>query len=218
MRNWIVFGVLFMLILISFMLFGDTFSKLFAEENMIQFFRDYGKYAWLIGILLLIADLFLPLPGTIIMSTMGFVYGPWIGGLLAVAGNFLSGMLAFFLCLALGEKGSKWILGDRDYTKGHQLFRERGGYIVALSRWLPILPEAISCIAGLNRMPVQNFVIALLCGSLPLGFIFAYIGYRGLDEPLLAIVVSAILPLVLWILAQFLLRKTIKQSRSYRQT
>jgi len=52
-------------------------------------------------------------------------------------------------------------------------------------------------------------VIALLCGSLPLGFAFAAIGHLGAERHEgLALVLSAALPLVLYALAaRVLLRK-----------
>ena len=65
-------------------------------------------------------------------------------------------------------------------TAGRQMVVSRiangGGWVVALSRALPILPEVISCTAGLVRMPFRKFTVALACGSAPMGFLFAAIG------------------------------------------
>lgn len=210
MRNLIVLGVLIALILISFIFYGAQIEAFFEGNNAIKFFDRYGNWAWLVAIALLIADLFLPLPGTIIMSALGFIYGPFWGGMLATLGNFLSGVLAYWLCRSIGKKGALWILGEKDFVKGHKLFNNRGGYIVSLSRWLPILPEAVSCMAGLNRMQFRKYWIALISGSLPLGFIFAYIGHYGSSEPALAITLSAILPLIIWIGVQYILRDILK--------
>ena len=74
-------------------------------------------------------------------------------------------------------------------------------------RWLPVLPEIVACMAGLNQMRLRDFMIGLVCGSIPLGFVFAYVGYTGLEHPYFAILVSALLPAVLWLIAQYLLRK-----------
>ncbi len=209
MRTWVVMGLLVTVIVISFLFYGDYFTSMFDQKNAVSFFEEYGKWAWMIAIGLLIADLFLPLPGTIIMSSLGLIYGPWIGGLLAVAGNFLSGMVAYYLCKSIGDKGARWILGSKDYQKGHELFDQKGGWIVALSRWLPILPEAVACMAGLNRMRTDKFVFALFCGSLPLGFIFAYIGHYGIEDPMVAVLASAILPAIFWLIAQYWLRRAV---------
>ena len=114
--------------------------------------------------LLLAADLFLPLPGTLIMSALGYVYGPVGGGLLATVGSFLGGTLGYGLCRLLGRGAARRLLGEKDLEKGERLFASVGGWIVVLSRWLPLVPEVVSCMAGLTRMPARSFLLALLCG------------------------------------------------------
>jgi len=210
MRNWIVFGVLATLIIIPFLIWGEWFMTIFSEEGAILLLENYGSWAWAIGMVLLIGDLFLPLPATLIMSALGYLYGPLWGGLLATFGSFLSGLLAYSLCRLLGRKGALWILGEKDLQKGEQLFAKKGGWIVAISRWLPVFPEIIACMAGLNQMKLGHFLIALACGSIPLGFVFAYIGYAGVEYPYLALLISAGLPPMLWLLAQYGLRRLAK--------
>lgn len=207
MRNWLVFGFLVMLIVIPFLIWGNWFTELFTSEEAIRKLEASGPWAWAVGIVLLIGDLFLPLPATIIMSALGYVYGPLWGGFIASLGSFLSGMLAYGLSRALGLKAALFILGEEDLAKGQRLFTKNGGWIVAISRWLPVLPEAIACMAGLNQMPFRKFVLALACGSLPLGFVFAYIGAAGIAHPRFALLISALLPLLLWFAANRILRK-----------
>jgi uncharacterized membrane protein YdjX (TVP38/TMEM64 family) len=210
MRNWLVFGSLAILIIIPFLIWGDWFMTLFSEEGAVELFRQYGPWAWAVAFLLLIGDLFLPLPATVIMSVLGYLYGPVVGGLLAATGSFLSGLLAYTLCRSLGRKGALWILGEKELEKGQRTFNNSGGWIVAISRWLPVLPEVVACMAGLNRMDWRKFIIALACGSLPLGFVFAYIGYQGVARPMLALVISAGLPPVLWLTAQYYIKRRLR--------
>jgi uncharacterized membrane protein YdjX (TVP38/TMEM64 family) len=207
MRNWIVFLALATLIIVPFLIWGEWFMQIFSEEGAVLILGKYGVWAWAVGLVLLIGDLFLPLPATIIMSALGYIYGPVWGGLLATLGSFLSGLLAYGLCRLLGRQGALWILGEKDLEKGERVFSKNGGWIVAISRWLPVLPEAVACMAGLNRMKPLPFILALACGSVPLGFVFAYIGHAGVTHPYLALVVSAGLPPVLWLLAQYGLRR-----------
>jgi 1-hydroxy-2-methyl-2-(E)-butenyl 4-diphosphate synthase len=86
------------------------------------------------------------------------------------------------------------------------LFEKHGGWLVALSRSLPVLPEAIACLAGLVRMPWRPFLISLVCGTLPLGFAFAAIGALGVSSPTMALVLSAVVPVGLWLLARRMLK------------
>jgi uncharacterized membrane protein YdjX (TVP38/TMEM64 family) len=47
-------------------------------------------------------------------------------------------------------------------------------------------------------MPFRRFLIALACGSLPMGFLFAFIGSAGRSEPSWAIGFSLLIPAILW--------------------
>jgi uncharacterized membrane protein YdjX (TVP38/TMEM64 family) len=78
---------------------------------------------------------------------------------------------------------------------------------VAGSRCIPILPEAIACLAGLHRMPFRTFLLALLCGGVPTGFLFAAIGALGQSEPAWALALSVVVPVLLWLVARRWLRR-----------
>jgi uncharacterized membrane protein YdjX (TVP38/TMEM64 family) len=136
------------------------------------------------------------------MSALGFVYGPWWGGTLAAGGSWLAGLLAYGLCRALGPRIAVRLVGARDLERGQRLFASVGGWLVAWSRWLPVLQETIACMAGLTRMPFATFAVALACGSVPMGFAFAAIGHAGVENPALAIGLSAALPPVLWLISR----------------
>jgi uncharacterized membrane protein YdjX (TVP38/TMEM64 family) len=65
-----------------------------------------------------------------------------------------------------------------------------------------VLPEVMACMAGLTRMPAKDFHVALACGSLPLGFVFAYVGYTGVEHPVLAVALSAGVPVVIYLMVR----------------
>jgi membrane protein DedA with SNARE-associated domain len=94
------------------------------------------------------------------------------------------------------------LLSAGDLAAAETLFARSGGWMVALSRWLPVLPEAIACMAGLARMPAGRFSLALLCGSAPLGFAVAALGHAGSDRPFLTLALCALLPLPIWLIAR----------------
>jgi uncharacterized membrane protein YdjX (TVP38/TMEM64 family) len=147
-------------------------------------------------------DVVLPIPGTVVMSALGWIYGAMIGGLVAAMGSVSAGVLAYGVCRVMGERTARRLLGDHDYEKGRLLFARGGGWMVALSRALPILPEAVACTAGLVRMPFGRFLVSLVCGSIPVGFLFAWIGAGGREAPAWALVFSLVVPAILWGLAR----------------
>ena len=161
MRLIFLFIGLVVLVLIPFFIWGDTLMTFFSWEQSLDWLNGYGNWAWAVAILLLIADLFLPIPATVIMAALGFIYGPWIGGLISAAGSFASGLLAYWLCRLVGDNAATRLLGKKEYERGKKISSKMGGWVVALSRWLPVFPEVVACMAGLTHMPANYFYLAL---------------------------------------------------------
>ena len=208
MRLFLIFLGLAAIVLVPFLIWGDWFESAFTGDALTVALHSWGRaWGWLAGILLLVGDLFLPVPGTAVMSGLGYLYGTLTGGAIAAAGSWLSGALAYWLCLRFGEKWAVRLMGAGGVENGRRLFTSHSGSLmVALSRCLPILPEVIACMAGLTRMPRAKFLTALACGSLPMGFVFAWIGDAGRDAPGLALALSAAIPLALYGIAAWVMR------------
>ncbi len=198
-----------LLVVLPFLVWGEGFETAFSVEGTTHWLRQQGAWAWAAGIGLLVADLFLPIPGTSVMAALGIVYGPLLGGVVAAVGSILSGLVGYGLCRALGQRAFRLIAGDAGVATARDVFHRQGGWIVALSRWLPVLPETVACLAGLARMRFAVFVAALACGSVPLGFTFATVGHLGAATPWLVLLASAAAPAVLW--AAFLLAQGEKR-------
>jgi len=71
MRLIFLFIGLVVLVLIPFFIWGDTLMAFFSWEQSLDWLNGYGNWAWAVAILLLIADLFLPIPATIIFMVHG---------------------------------------------------------------------------------------------------------------------------------------------------
>lgn len=198
-RFFAVFAGLAILFLIPFLIWGEVFITRYEGQGAQEWLEGYGSWAWAPGVVLLLLDLFLPIPATAVMAALGFLYGPILGGIISALGSMASGILAYSLCRVLGRNVAQRWLGEEELHRGERLFRRTGGWLVAVSRWLPLMPEVIACMAGLTRMPFRAFVLALACGSLPLGFTYAVIGHAGVDHPVLAVSLSALAPPLLWL-------------------
>jgi uncharacterized membrane protein YdjX (TVP38/TMEM64 family) len=207
-RLLILFLLLALLVIVPFLVWGDGIETWILAFSPDDWRRDYGSWVWAIGVLLLMGDLLLPIPATAVMTTLGILYGPLLGGFLSALGSFLAGSLGYGICRQFGRGVAVALLGERDLARGKQLFSRHGGWLIAFSRWLPVLPEVMACMAGLVRMPVKAFLSALACGAIPFGFTFAMLGHAGADRPLLAIGLSALIPLILWAITRPLLRAT----------
>jgi uncharacterized membrane protein YdjX (TVP38/TMEM64 family) len=187
---------------LPFALWGDHFEALWSGTGGAERLRSYGPWAWAIGLALLVGDLVLPVPSTAVMSALGYLYGPWWGGLLSAVGSFASGTIGYLGSRAWGKTWAQRLLGPGEIQRARSLFDKSGGWLVALSRCLPLMPEVVACLAGLSRMPSARFFLALACGAVPIGFVFALIGATGQNRPALALALSVIIPVLLWAMAQ----------------
>ena len=186
--------------MIPFLVMGERFEAQFTAEAARGWLAEYGmRWGWLAAMGLLVADLVLPVPATGVMSALGYVYGTWWGGLAGAAGSFLSGVVAYELCRAGGQRAADRLLGPADQERARRVFSGGlGGWMVALSRWMPLLPELTACMAGLTGMPRRRFLPALACGCVPMGLVFAAVGASGTERPMLAIGLSVLIPAVLY--------------------
>ncbi len=195
------------LVLGTWMIWGGGWDRHFSFSGSVRWLEGAGPWAWLAGILLLAGDLVLPVPGTVVISALGFIYGTMLGGAVAAVGLMVAGLLGYAAGRWFGQRFARRWLGDRDYERGRRLFENGGGWVVALSRALPILPEVVSCTAGLVGMPFWRFVVSLACGSVPMGFIFAAIGRSGREAPGWALGLSLAVPALLWLAAACVRRR-----------
>ncbi len=201
-----LFLVVGIVLLLPFLFWGETFTRWLDDDAGIEWLRGFGAWGWMVVIALLVADLFLPIPATPVMSAAGFLYGGWIGGLASAAGSFLAGQLGYWLCRRFGRGFAVRLAGENDLLRAENIFDRSGAWLVALSRSLPLLPEVVSCLAGLARMPPMKFTLALACGCLPMGFAYAAIGAAGQSRPGLALALSALVPALLWVFVQWRMR------------
>ena len=198
-RLFLIFLVLATMVIVPFLIWGSQVEESMSLENTVSWLRSTGNWAWAAGIGLLIIDLFLPILGTVVMSALGLVYGWFIGGLFSALGSIAAGLLAYGLAHKLGRKSVLWLTGESGLAEGERLFHgETGGWLVAFSRWMPVLPEVVACLAGITKMPFKRFFAALCTGCFPMGFIFAYIGETGNEQPVIAVILSAGLPPLIW--------------------
>lgn len=184
--------------LVPFAIWGEGLEAALAPGAAAEWMRGFGGWAWVAGVALIVSDILLPVPATAVMAALGIVYGPWIGGALAGSGSFLAGMAGYGLCRALGPRVARRLAGEEGLAQAEGLFARWGGWVVAASRWLPVLPETVAFLAGLARMRLARFAVALACGALPLGMTFAALGHLGADRPLLTMLVAALAPVALW--------------------
>ena len=86
-RLWLLVVAVLVFIILPFVFWGEVFERMFDLQGARQWLESLGPWAWLGGIALLVSDLVLPIPGTVVMSALGLRYGWFVGGLVSTAGR-----------------------------------------------------------------------------------------------------------------------------------
>ncbi len=194
----IIFALVFMFSLPALVCAGD-FEDQLSGKNLADTLRQAGGWAWAVGGGLIVADLLLPVPATAVMAALGLIYGPVIGGLIGAAASFAAGLIAYSTARLIGRRAAVFLAGERDLARAESFFLRAGGYAVAFTRPLPVLPEVVAVLAGLTRMNPALFLLSLACGSLPTGLIFGGIGSLAQTHAGWALLLALVVPLILWL-------------------
>jgi len=126
---------------------------------------------------LLAADVFLPIPSSLIMVLSGAAFGVWWGALLAFGGSIGGEWLGFELARRYGAGLSSRFVGDADEVRRMNAMLERNGAAaVVVTRALPVVMETMSVVAGLSTMPRRTFLVASALGTAPIVVVYAYAG------------------------------------------
>lgn len=189
------------------LILDDEIEAAVGGEAGLARLRACGPWAWLAGIGLIVSDLFLPVPATAVITALGMLYGPWLGGLLGGLGSTLAGLVGYAVGRWVGGPALRLFVGPEEMARLPRFFAAHGLWAIALSRWVPLLPEALCALAGVARMRILPFLAALACGSFAMGLAFGFLGGHYLDRPAAGLIVSALIPLAVWPLAHYFLRR-----------
>jgi uncharacterized membrane protein YdjX (TVP38/TMEM64 family) len=172
-RYWFLTGFLLGLFLILFFVFQALHIPLFSDPT--PWLKEAGPLAMLVGIGLLIADVLLPIPSSVIMVAHGALFGPIIGSLLSLVGCLGAVSFAFFL----GRRGDKVLermVTPPEKAKADALLARFGALAVLVTRPLPLLAETVALLAGASSMKWSRMLIAALLGSIPPSILYAFAG------------------------------------------
>ena len=135
-----------------------------------------GPGSAVIMISLLAADLFLPIPSSLIMVLSGAAFGVLWGSLFSLVGSIGGEWLGFELVRRYGRRASSKMVGDDELERLSRVFARHGAAVVVVTRALPVVMETMSVVAGLSKMKRTTFLIASLLGTAPIVVVYAYAG------------------------------------------
>jgi uncharacterized membrane protein YdjX (TVP38/TMEM64 family) len=134
-----------------------------------------------IGVGLLILDVLLPVPSTLVMTALGMIHGIWVGATLSLIGNVGAAAFGFWL----GRRSDGVLdrfLSDDDRIASSDFLNDWGEVGIILSRPIPILAESVAMLAGTSpAITWSQLVRSTFIGALPASFIYAWAGAQAVS-------------------------------------
>lgn len=132
-----------------------------------------------IALVMLVENLFPPIPSELVMPFAGFMVGrgayslPWVV-LAGTLGSVLGALALYYVGMFAGEPllrpflrryGRYFLLREADLDRSMAAFERHGDMIVLGGRVIPLVRSLISLPAGMNRMPIGRFLLFTTIGS-----------------------------------------------------
>jgi uncharacterized membrane protein YdjX (TVP38/TMEM64 family) len=140
--------------------------------------------AAVVGVGLLVVDVALPGPSSLVMIAHGAAFGPLLGAALSLLGSLGAALLG----VTVGRLGGPRL--DRVVSAGERrradaLLARWGVLAIVVTRPVPLLAETTVILAGASPLGWRRTVVAALVGSAPAAVLYALAGSvaTGLGNP-----------------------------------
>ncbi|KKO53446.1 TVP38/TMEM64 family protein [Paenibacillus sp. DMB20] len=195
--------------------------SLFTQDNLEWFLEKFRGLGPIPGILLTFMKSFVPpLPTALIVGVNAAVYGFWPGFIYSWFGLVAGCFVTFLLVRSVGKSRylDQWAAKPK-VQKGMRWVQRNGFSYVFLLGILPVGPfVAVNIAAGLARMHIQSYLMAVILGKGIMVFCVSFIGANFSDflrQPVLFAGVIVFVLLLLWIskkVESYILRSYLPES------
>ncbi len=210
MKRMIIVTTAFVVVGVGSFLTAERFGW-FSEAQVFEWMTKAGWKGALMGMALLMGDVVLPVPSSVVMTLHGVGYGVVWGTVYSTAGSLGCAWIGFALGRLLGGKAVDQVgASEEDVSFAKKFFDRFGPYAIMLSRPVPIFAEVMTCLAGMEGLSWKTFSGAALCGALPLSAVYAVWGARSGQVQLLlpALIVAVLIPAIGWTILSLVSRKS----------
>lgn len=177
-RYAIVAAVIAVLILVSFVVVEALGIRLLTDPS--EDIRAGGWLAAAIGGGLLLADVFIPIPSSVVMIAHGAAFGVLGGFLLSLVASVGGAMIGWWV----GHRGSRVmdrIVSPEEKRQANAFIRRYGLLAIIISRLLPIVAETVSIMSGTTDIGWRRVLVATTIGAIPPALIYAIAGSATTD-------------------------------------
>lgn len=199
LRALLLITVILAVPILPFVIFGDQLEARFAgwlDESL----PPATGASIVVG--LLAADIFLPVPSSIVSTFSGRMLGFWGGTGASWLGMTIGAGLAFWLVRFWGRPLAKRLAGEDELARIDGLAARYGVLVLVLARPVPVFAEASVLLMASTQLAWWRFLLAVGLSNLGIAAAYALIGER-VQLPI-AIAAAMAFPLFATALAKWL--------------
>lgn len=192
-----------MVVVLLAMFFAASALHITILENPMPYLRARSVVVGAVGVLLLIADVFLPVPSSVVMVAHGAVFGVVTGSMLSLVGSTAATLTGF----AVGRAGNGAIrrfVTPEEHDRAGAMLRRWGVFAIVISRPIPILAETVAILAGSSPLTWRQTFIGGVVGSIVPAVVYAWAGAHAatLGNQVIVFVGVMFVTGVLWIVGR----------------
>ncbi len=177
---------------------GPLMSLLSNREQLVAAVQSFGPFAPLLYILLQVTQTVVaPIPGQIVGSVGGFIFGSW-GILWTAIGTLIGCWLVFLLARRFGRPLLEKIFKKSVVAKFDFILEAKSASLILFAIFLlPGFPDDVVCyLAGLTKLSIKRLMLLVTLGRLPTIILTNYIG-AGIGENFTMVAIAALLGVIL---------------------
>ncbi len=201
-RYWLFAGLVLALLLGLFAVVEALHVPLLTDPS--PWLESGGPIAAVLGVGLLVGDVVLPVPSSLVMVANGAVFGFALGAALSLVGSVGATLVGF----AIGRRGGPWaarLVPDAQRERAGQLVERWGALAIVVTRPLPLLADTAAILAGASPLGWGRAALASVLGSLPGALLYALAGATAASTGslLLAFALAILFAGLLWLLGRW---------------
>lgn len=150
------------------------------QENLMELIQDYRSFGPIPGLVLPIIEAFLPfLPLFVFVTANASAFGLGWGFLFSWIGACTGALIVFSIVRKYGQKRFLAFLKNHKQVKRLVDWVDRHGFgPLFLLMCFPFTPSAVvNIVAGLSRISIYQYGVAVLAGKMVMIFSISYIGH-----------------------------------------
>lgn len=176
-RYWLFACAVLAVFLLTFVVIAVFAAPLLDEPAPLL--NGGGVVAALCGVGLLVADVVLPVPSSLVMVTHGVLFGAVVGAALSLVGAVGATLVAYGLGRWAGTPAMRRVCSTAERERASRLVERWGMLALVVTRPVPLMAEAVAAMAGAHRLGLPRTTIASVVGALPAALFYAVAGALG---------------------------------------